>query len=367
MYKIATMYFNLCLKESQDSYNDIKKMIFDVPWHIFSSKRIEVLALSLKQSINEEDKETVKFLCDAFMNDKSMSKEFFEQLDRVDIGIESDTAQENFDQLIESIDDVASDSLWIKQHARKNVSEDELERSLGDGTTFAYPNEDLVRICVKNEISPQKYVEKVSFEDVEKSVSAIISKEEKHLDRIPLFAAEIENVWQSSVQRNYLLASLRKRYIFQGTMPLNKVLEESEKYCRNMIEYAKSIYLPKLCDSASELLPKEIRFSGLFGKALKLKKSGELRGCLAYLQQALDVFNESETLIRRIIQSVELDQRKQAKVNDEMIKLGNQVKSQIVALISQGQNEVAAGLLNELKQITPEDPDLATLEKLCQS
>ena len=133
-----------------------------------------------------------------------------------------------------------------------------------------------------------------------------------------------------------------------------------------MIEYAKGIYLPELCDSASVLLPKEIRFAGLFGKALNLKKSGELRECLSYLQQALDVFNESETLIRRIIQSVELDQRKQAKVNDELIKLGNQVKSQIVALISQGQNEVAAGLLNELKQITPEDSDLATLEKLCQ-
>ena len=341
-------------------------MILDVPWHICSQKRSDVLDFSLRQSINEEDKETVKFLCDSFMRDESMSKEFFKQLDRVDIGIESETAQEKFDQLIESID-VSSDSLWIKQHARKKVSEDELEQSLSDETTFAYPNEDLVRICVKNGIPPQKYVEGVSFEEIEESVGAIVSKEENHLDRIPLFAAEIENVWQSSVQRNYLLASLRKRYIFQGTMVLNKVLDESEKYCRNMIEYAKSIYLPELCDSASELLPKEIRFAGLFGKALKLKKSGELRECLAYLQQALDVFNESETLIRRIIQSVELDQRKQAKVNDEMIKLGNQVKSQIVALISQGQNEVAAGLLNELKQITPEDPDLATLEKLCQS
>lgn len=366
MYKIATMYFNLCLKESQDSYDDIKKMILDVPWHICSQKRSDVLAFSLRQSINEEDKETVKFLCDAFMHDESMSKEFFKQLDRVDIGIESETAQEKFDQLIESID-VSSDSLWIKQHARKKVSEDELEQSLSDETTFAYPNEDLVRICVKNGIPPQKYVEGVSFEEVEESVGAIVAKEENHLDRIPLFAAEIENVWQSSVQRNYLLASLRKRYIFQGTMVLNKVLDESEKYCRNMIEYAKGIYLPELCDSESELLPKEIRFAGLFGKALKLKKSGKLRGCLAYLQQALDVFNESETLIRRIIQSVELDQRKQAKVNDEMIKLGNQVKSQIVALISQGQNEVAASLLNELKQITPSDPDLATLEKLCQA
>lgn len=366
MYKIVMMYFNLCLKNKEEAYENIKKMIFDVPWHIFSSKRSEVLALSLKQAVNEEDKETVKFLCDAFMHDKSMSKEFFEQLDRVDIEIESETAQENFDQLIESID-VKNDSLWVKQHARKEVSDDELKNSLCNEITFKYPNEDLVRICIRNGISPQKYVEKASFEDVEKSVSAIVSKEEKNLDRIPLFASEIEKKWENSVQRNYLLAALRKRYIFQGTMVLNKVLEESEKYCRNMIEYAKSIYLPELCDSASVLLPKEIRFAILFEKALELKKSGALKECLAYLQQSLDVFNESETLIRRIIQSVELDQRKQAKVNDEMIKLGNQVKSQIIALISQGQNEVAAGLLNELKQITPEDPDLATLEKLCQS
>lgn len=368
MYKMVSMYFNICLKDNKDNaYEKIKKMVFDVPWEIFDEKRKDVLAFSLKQVINEEDKKTVKYLCYAFMHDESMSEEFFEQLDRVDIGIESDTAQEKFDQLIESIDDVTSDSLWIKQHARKKVSEDELKRSLSTETTFAYPNEDLVRICVKNRISPQKYVEKVSFEDVEKSVSAIVAKEENHLDRIQLFAAEIENVWQSSVQRNYLLASLRKRYIFQGTMPLNKVLEESEKYCRNMIEYAKSIYLTELCDSASVLLPKEIRFAILFEKALNLKKSGALKECLAYLQQSLDIFNEAETLIRRIIQEIELDQRKQAKVSDEMIKLGNQVKSQIVALISQGQNEVAAGLLNELKQITPEDPDLATLEKLCQS
>lgn len=366
VYKIATMYFNLCLKESQDPYDDIKKMILDVPWHIFSQKRSDVLAFSLRQSINEEDKETVKFLCDAFMRDESMSKEFLKKLDRVDIGIESETAQEKFDQLIESID-VSSDSLWIKQHARKKVSEDELEQSLSDETTFAYPNEDLVRICVKNGIPPQKYVEGASFEEVEESVSAIVAKEEKHLDRIPLFAAEIENVWQSSVQRNYLLAALRKRYIFQGTMVLNKVLNESEKYCRNMIEYAKGIYLPELCDSVSMLLPKEIRFAILFEKALKLKKSGSLKECLAYLQQSLDVFNEAETLIRRIIQEIELDQRKQIKVDDEMARLGNQVKSQIIALISQGQNEVAAGLLKELKQITPEDPDLATLEKLCQA
>lgn len=366
MYKIVMMYFNLCLKNKDEAYENIKKMIFDVPWEIFDEKRKDVLAFGLKKAINEEDKETVEFLCDAFMHDEIMSKEFFEQLDRVDIGIESDTAQEKFDQLIESIN-VSSDSLWIKQHARKKVSEDELEQSLSDGTTFAYPNEDLVRICVKNGISPQKYVEGALFEEVEESVGSIVAKEENHLDRIPLFAAEIENIWESSVQRNYLLAALRKRYILQGTMVLSKVMDESEKYCKNMIEYANNIYLPELCDSASELLPAEVRFAILFGKALKLKKDKHLKECLTYLQKALEAFKYSESLIKRIIQSIELDQRKQIKVDDEMSRLGNQVKSQIIALISQGQNEVAASLLNELKQITPSDPDLATLEKLCQA
>lgn len=85
----------------------------------FSRKRSEVLASSLKYVIDNEDAETLAFLCDTFTTDGNLDDEFWQQIDRVDIGIESDTAQENFDQLIESIDDVTSDSLWIKQHARK--------------------------------------------------------------------------------------------------------------------------------------------------------------------------------------------------------------------------------------------------------
>lgn len=366
MYNAVEMYFNLCSKESQDAYEEIKKMILDVPWHIFDEKRSNVLASSLKYAINEEDSETVEFLSENFVTDGILSDEFVKQLDRIDMGIESDTAQEKFDQMIEMID-AKSDSLWIKQHARKEVSDDELKNSLCDEITFKYPNEDLIRICVENGHSPQRYVENVSFEDVSKSVSAIITKESMHLDGIPGFASRIESVWESTVQRNYLLANLRKRYIFQESMALSKVMDESEKYCQNMLEYANNIYLPELCDSASELLPSEVRFAILFGKALKLKKDNHLKECLTYLQEALEVFKYSESLIKRIIQSIELEQRKRVAVNNEMARLGNQVKSQIIALISQGQNEVAAGLLNELKQITPEDPDLATLEKLCQA
>ena len=67
-----------------------------------------------------------------------------------------------------------------------------------------------------------------------------------------------------------------------------------------------------------------------------------------------------------MVQSMEREQRRETAVSDELVKLGNQVKAQIAALISQGQLEVARGLLNELKQITPDDGDIVTLENLCK-
>ena len=69
MYNAVEMYFNLCSKESQDAYEEIKKMILDVPWHIFDEKRSNVLASSLKYAINEEDSETVEFLSENFVTD----------------------------------------------------------------------------------------------------------------------------------------------------------------------------------------------------------------------------------------------------------------------------------------------------------
>ena len=101
-------------------------------------------------------------------------------------------------------------------------------------------------------------------------------------------------------------------------------------------------------------------------KALDCRKENDLKNCLGYLSDALVVFPSAEILIKRMVQSMEREQRRETAVSDELVKLGNQVKAQIAALISQGQLEVARSLLNELKQITPDDGDIVTLEKLCR-
>lgn len=365
MYSLTISYFDNCKRECSDSYARIKEMILEIPWKIYDDERKNLLAYSLKEAINAGDEKIVNFLAKEFFNGERLNGEFVEQIDRIRIELESDESYDIFNKIISNIK-FNSETLWLMMNCGKSISQTILDDHLNYEFTASFPNECLIEICIRNNISPQRYVERVTWEDFVKTVDAIIFKESRNINYIPEYALKIEEVWEPSAQRNYLLAEIRKRYIFQGSMVLRKVLEESEKYCQNMIEYAKSVYTNNLFDTESILLPSEVRFAILFGKALECRKENRLKDCLAYLQKALEAFKYSESLIKRIIQSIELDQRKNATVNDEMIKLGNQVKSQIIALISQGQNEVAAGLLKELKQITPEDPDLATLEKLCQ-
>ena len=149
-------------------------------------------------------------------------------------------------------------------------------------------------------------------------------------------------------------------------MLFSKVMEESDLYCDNVISCAESMYAPGLCRTCSNVLPAEIRFAMILRKALDCRKKNDLKNCLGYLSDALDVVPSDETLIKRMVQSMEREQRRETAVSDELVKLGNQVKAQIMALISQGQTEVAGSLLNELKQITPDDGDIVTLEKLCR-
>lgn len=367
MYRVFLNYLEECGKNCDDSYERIKGVVLDVPWNLYDSGRKDALAYVLKEVINEDDVETIRKLSDKFsqVDDVNAITEFMEQLDRIRLNLESETAVDSFMRVVSALE-LDNDTLWLMQHLDDEVSQKQLDENLSPDISAAVPNECLIELCVSNGISPQKYVENMSWEDFTKTVSALLFKAERHIDVIPDFAERIEESWEPSAYRNYLLANLRRRYIFQNTMLFSKVMSESESYCRNMIDFAGEVYSEKLCEIVSPMLPAEIRFAIVFGRALEFRRSGMVQESLECLKQALDIFKYSETLVKRIIQEISLEQRRHTAVSDELVRLGNQVKAQITVLISQGQIEVAKSLLDELKQITPDDGDIVTLEKLCR-
>lgn len=365
MYRLIGGYFSLCRRTNEKVYEKIKDVIVELPWQIKDKERGNVLACALKETINAADYETFCLVAREFTVDGKLEDEFMEQLDRIRLNLESETAVDSFMRVVSSLE-LDNDTLWLMQHLDDEVSHKKLDENLSPDISAAVPNECLIELCVSNGISPQKYVENMSWEDFTKTVSALLFKFERHIDVIPEFAGRIEESWEPSAYRNYLLADLRRRYIFQDTMLFSKVMSESESYCRNMIDFAGEVYSEKLCEIVSPMLPAEIRFAIVFGRALEFRRSGMVQESLECLKQALDIFKYSETLVKRIIQEISLEQRRHTAVSDELVRLGNQVKAQITVLISQGQIEVAKSLLDELKQITPDDGDIVTLEKLCR-
>lgn len=365
MYDFVLQYFKLCSEECDDSYDGIRKVFFKLPWGCKCNERRSVLAYSLKEAMNEGDREAVEFMAEKFVSDNVLSEEFTTSLDMIRVGLETEVAVGSFKGIVSGID-IENDSLWIMSHAGECVSQKILDDKLSSDVDASGANEGLLEICINSGLSPERYVENISWEEFANAVSMVIERESRHLDMIPEFAAKVEKCWKKCLKREYLLSNLRRRYIFQGSMLFSKVMEESDLYCDNVISCAESMYAPGLCRTCSNVLPAEIRFAMILRKALDCRKKNDLKNCLGYLSDALDVFPSAETLIKRMVQSMEREQRRETAVSDELVKLGNQVKAQIMALISQGQTEVAGSLLNELKQITPDDGDIVTLEKLCR-
>ncbi|WP_334117423.1 glycosyltransferase [Ligilactobacillus sp.] len=365
MYDFVLQYCKLCSEECDDSYESIRKVFFELPWECECRERRGVLAYSLMEAVNEGDSEAVEFMAEKFVSDNVLSEEFTTSLDRIRVGLETEVAVDSFKRIVSGIG-IENDSLWIMSHTSECVSQKILDDELSSDVTASGANEGLLEICVNSGLSPERYVENISWEEFANAVSMVIEGESRHLDRIPEFAAKVEKCWKKCLKREYFLSSLRKRYIFQGSMLFSRVMEESDLYCDNVISCAESMYAPELCRTCSNVLPAEIRFAMILRKALDCRKDNDMKHCLRYLSEALDVFPSAETLIKRMVQSMEREQRRETAVSDELVKLGNQVKAQIAALISQGQLEVARSLLNELKQITPDDGDIVTLENLCK-
>lgn len=363
MYVAFEKILNVLKDKEDNPYADVQKLIKLTPWTVESRKRQAVLALALKQVFAENDQALLENLAQTSLNDEKLKPEFDKSLDMVDLDLETQLAQQQFDQMVQKLT-VSDDTIWLKQNRTQKLTFEDLKAHLSSGVTGEYPNESLIWLCINNQLSPQRYYENVAVENLNQAAHFLVVKAAKKLEEMPKKAALLEEIWEPTIQRNYFLAVWRRRYMFQGSMPYESVLSEARKYSGNMTAFAENYYAKALCQANSPLLPAEVRFAFFLKAAFAYQEQGNLSQCLAALNQALDVYPTSEKLIKRIIQKLDLDRRKQTVINEELNKLAAQVKGQIIALIGQGQKEAASQLLTELKQLTPQDPEITMIENL---
>ena len=132
-------------------------------------------------------------------------------------------------------------------------------------------------------------------------------------------------------------------------------------------------YLPEAFEGEMEMLPASCRAAVVLRRALKAEEAGdiagfrrEVTGCIGLfgpLTDALTNFGKQyaewqETRLRNDSEAESATQ--------EMLVLARQVKSQVRRFAEQGEKKTAAGILQQLKSLVPNDPELVELEELCR-
>lgn len=219
----------------------------------------------------------------------------------------------------------------------------------------------IVRLALKNELELDTFIQKVPFDywsgyaqQIAKMVSysemdTELAKIQKVLKDYPLHYALFE---QSFLEKKMML----------GYMEGRELLALAEKYCKTVIEYYRSFYKEScFVEGNDTVLPAKCIFALSVREALDNRTKNEADQYVKNLRKALYACPEFSRIIGKLLKDFE--KHKTQTSNIEFAQLGEQVKTQIKMLVSQGQYMEAYPILMKLIQMLPNDTELLKLKQ----
>ncbi len=138
---------------------------------------------------------------------------------------------------------------------------------------------------------------------------------------------------------------------------------------RSMAFYAK-FFRQEAFEGEMEMLPLPGRVAVHLKHALQAEESGDIASFREALTKAIGIFGPIDEGLQYFgklyaaQREAQLEESRRA--GDEMKSLARQVKRQLYRFIDQGDKKTAYGIWQQLHALTPDDPELVTLEKMCK-
>lgn len=224
------------------------------------------------------------------------------------------------------------------------------------------PFEDLLLVYLNNHLSPAESIDNLDYNELISLASSISYKVSRNIHEIPKLINQIEQYWKISPQRELILMTLRRNYIFNNQVTLDEVKSQLQSYVDNTLIFAHSFYKDELfTQKPSIFLPVEFQFALYLKRALISFQQGEKAVYFANLKSALAVYHPAVSLIKRLIFEYELQQRTNNQQQNEFNQLAEQIKLKIQVLIESGQKQAALPLIKSLAELIPNDSEIIKL------
>ncbi|WP_057745236.1 glycosyltransferase [Liquorilactobacillus capillatus] len=357
----------LSRERENENWQKILNTATKLPWANNVKYINRILAIVLLAAYHESDLKIMQTICDQITtNDGKLPLIFGIAVRALKESTEVD--EKEFTSFVARIK--SKDSFILIQQALvaegTSVFEQKLKKLQKARVSCTVPNEELFSLLIRNKLDPTLHTESLSYEEWLAAVNQIVTIYAKKRSQIPAFAEQIEQVWNLCSKRELLLMSLRHNYLFSPDITTSEIKNELGAYADNVVNFAQMIYLPELlAGKTSSMLPSEIRFGIFVQRAVNERKAGHEAQYLANLRKGLEYYEAADRLIKRLLREYDEKDQKQQQINDEMVRLGSQVKVQILEMLQQGENQQAESLILELAQLLPNDLEVRRLWALC--
>ena len=126
-------------------------------------------------------------------------------------------------------------------------------------------------------------------------------------------------------------------------------------------QFHRVYYQADIVDNCPELLPDYAQAALLIGKALPME-AADPKAALDMLKTAVDVYPSFADAIKSYMRAFgEENRRRERAAKEEMRQLQEKIKAEVYRCMEQKQYETALEILAQLKQLKPNDLELAEL------
>lgn len=163
------------------------------------------------------------------------------------------------------------------------------------------------------------------------------------------------------LQWMWMQKELLEKELTQGYYNKERLLESMETYCRCILEFYGMLYKEEFVGESNRgLLPVECRFAFFAREALEQLSCGQMIQAVKSFQKALPVYPKLSGVIRELLRQLQKGQSIQTAQteNPEFRQLAVQMKAAIEDMLKKGQAKEAAGVIEQLLPLLPDDLEL---------
>ena len=158
-----------------------------------------------------------------------------------------------------------------------------------------------------------------------------------------------------------------------GEFGYENIKSRMKVFSAKCLAFYRRFYLPEAFEGEMEMLPAACRAAVVLRRVLQADEAGDITAFREEMTKCIGLFGPLNKGLQNYAKHYAEWREEQLKKDNEadsaaqeMQVLARQVKQQLRRFAAQGDKKTAAGILQQLKSLVPNDPELVELEELCR-